>query len=174
MKIPSGMTEQEVIDQINIVCNRIAPKYTFYGYTVEDIKQESFIICIEALNRYEEGRPLENFLSVNLSNRLKTFMRDNYFIGNSNEDRKKVAQPAQLEYEDSILDHSEKFSTSYAKIDLEDMAKLVDQHIPANIRMDYLKMINDIYVPKQRREEIVQIIKELLEEHGYYEEGQDL
>jgi len=39
MKIPKGMTEQQVIDQINIVCNRIAPRYTFYGYTVDDIKQ---------------------------------------------------------------------------------------------------------------------------------------
>ena len=77
MRIPSGMTEEQVINTITTVCDRISPKYTFYGYTVDDIKQESFIICIEALNRYEEGRPLENFLSVNLSNRLKTFMRDN-------------------------------------------------------------------------------------------------
>ena len=50
MKIPKGMTEQEVIDQIEVVCNRIAAKYTFYGYTADDIKQEAFIICMEALN----------------------------------------------------------------------------------------------------------------------------
>ena len=65
MKIPKGMTEREVVDQIEVVCNRIAPKYTFYGYTAEDLKQEAFIICMEALNRYDEKRPLENFLSVN-------------------------------------------------------------------------------------------------------------
>ena len=58
MNIPKGMTEQQVIDQINIVCNRIAPRYTFYGYTVDDIKQESFIIFMEALNRYDGILPL--------------------------------------------------------------------------------------------------------------------
>lgn len=169
MRIPSGMTEAQVIDQINIVCERIAPKYVFYGYTKEDILQESFIICIEALNRYEEGRPLENFLSVNLSNRLKTFMRDNYFIGNSNEARKKLAQPSQLEYEDKLIDDAEE--NSYDGLDIKDMVSAIDKHIPASVRMDYLKIINDIYITKQRREEIIDIIKHILQEHGYHEDG---
>lgn len=169
MRIPKGMTEAQVVDQINIVCERIAPKYIFYGYTKEDILQESFIICIEALNRYEEGRPLENFLSVNLSNRLKTFMRDNYFIGNSNEARKKLAQPSQLEYEDKLIDEGDE--NSYDSLDIKDMVSAIDKYIPANVRMDYLKIINDIYITKQRREEIIDIIKSILQEHGYHENG---
>ena len=36
--------------------------------------------------------------------------------------------------------------------------------------MDYLKIINDIYVTKHRREEIIYLINEILEEHGYREE----
>ena len=107
MRIPSGMTEEQVIN------------------TVDDIKQEAFIICIEALNRYEEGRPLENFLSVNLSNRLKTFMRDNYFTGSSNEKRKKVFQPAQLDYEDHIIDDKGLFSNSYDGLDMKEMINTV-------------------------------------------------
>ena len=39
------------------------------------------MICMDALNRYDQKRPLENFLSVNLSNRLKNFIRDNHYIG---------------------------------------------------------------------------------------------
>ena len=85
MKIPSNMTDEQVLETMELVINRIAPRYTFYGYTVSDIKQESYIICIEALERYDEKRPLENFLSVNLSNRLKNFIRDNYFIAESND-----------------------------------------------------------------------------------------
>lgn len=171
MRIPNGMTEDQVVSQINVVCERIAPRYVFYGYTKEDIMQESFIICIEALNRYEEGRPLENFLSVNLSNRLKTFMRDNYFIGNSNEARKKLAQPSQLEYEDKLIDEADE--NSYDGLDIKDMVLAIDKHIPASIRMDYLKIVNDIYIAKQRREEVIDIIKTILQEHGYYENGTD-
>ena len=171
MKIPANMTEQQVIDQIEKVCNRIAPKYTFYGYTADDIKQESFIICLEALHRYDESRPLENFLSVNLSNRLKNFVRDNHFYAGDNEERIKLMQPAQLEYENNIVDVNNPYTTSYEDIELRDMAKLINEHMPAHIRMDYLKMINDVYITKQKKEDIIGIILEILREYGYEEEG---
>lgn len=167
MNLPEGMTEEEVVDTIDTVVGRIAPKYTFYGYTLDDIKQEAFIICIEALNRYDPSRPLENFLSVNLSNRMKTFVRDNYFTGNTSEARKRLVQPAQLDYEDSIVDEEGKFSNSYDQIDMKAMANAIDEYIPASIRMDYLKLVNEVYVSKQRREEIIEIIKNILEEHGF-------
>ena len=67
MKVPPNMTEEEVLRVMNKVIDKTAAKYTFYGYTVDDIKQESYIICIDALKRYDNKRPLENFLSVNLS-----------------------------------------------------------------------------------------------------------
>jgi hypothetical protein len=170
MKIPKGMTEQQVIDQINIVIDRIAPRYTFYGYTINDIKQESFIICMEALNRYDEIRPLENFLSVNLSNRLKNFVRDNYFVGvDDNIERQRVMQPAQLDYEDNIIDDKRLYSISYEDIEDKDMEIIIDQHLPASMRMDYLKMLNDIYITKQRKEEIFETIVHILYEFGYYE-----
>ncbi len=170
MKIPKGLTEQQVIDQINIVVNRIAPRYTFYGYTVDDIKQESFIICMEALNRYDQKRPLENFLSVNLSNRLKNFVRDHHFVGDDNPERQRVMQPAQLEYQESIVDNEEKYSISYDSIEDSNIAKIVDQQLPADMRMDYLKIINDIYVTKQRKDDIISVISSLLKGYGYGDE----
>ena len=174
MKIPQDMTEQEVVDQITKVCDRIAPKYTFYGYTIDDIKQESFMICMDALQRYDQNRPLENFLSVNLSNRLKNFVRDNHFVSTDNDERVKIVQPAQLDYENNIIDNSDSFKTSYDDIELKDISYLLDEHIPAFMRMDYLRMINDVYITKQRKEEIIETVLEILKEHGHYEEGQNL
>jgi DNA-directed RNA polymerase specialized sigma24 family protein len=172
MNLPSGMNENEVVDKITAVVNRIAPKYAFYGYSVDDIKQEAFIICIEALNRYDPTRPLENFLSVNLSNRMKTFVRDNYFTANTHENRKKLVQPAQLDFEDTLIDHQGKYSISYDDLDIKEMSSVIDGSIPANMRLDYLKMLNDVYVCKQRREEIMDVIREILIERGLYvEEG---
>ena len=136
MHIPDNMTKDQVVDQINVVVNRIAPKYTFYGYQADDPKQEAFIICMEALPRYDAKRPLENFLSVHLSNRLKNFVRDNHFQANEDE-KAKVVMPGQL---------------------------------AALYRADYLKIINDVYVPKKKKEEVLFIIQTILEEHGY-EEG---
>lgn len=173
MKLPENMTEEQVLEVINRVINRIAPKYTFYGYTVDDIKQESYIICIKALERYDNKRPLENFISKNLSNRLKNFVRDNYFISESNEDRIKVLQPAQLDYEDSIVDEyrrsREEFSYSLTeeKIDNEELNSFIDINLPASMRMDYLKMLENVYIPKSRKTEIIEKIQELSQEFGY-------
>ena len=88
MKIPNNMTEDQVVEEINVVVNRMSQRYTFYGYEVDDIKQEAFIICMDALERYDNKRPLENFLSVHLSNRLKNFVRDNHYMKDEEEKRR--------------------------------------------------------------------------------------
>lgn len=162
MKIPKNMTEDQVIKQIEIVINRIAPKYTFGTYGVDDIKQEAFIICMDALERYDQKRPLENFLSVHLSNRLKNFIRDNYYTKDE-EEKKKVMRPKYLAGED-IVQYDNTIDSS---TDAKNIKIIVDRHLPAQYRSDYLKIINEVYVPKKRREEIILLIKEIVENYGH-------
>lgn len=156
------MTEDQVIKQIEIVINRIAPKYTFGTYGVDDIKQEAFIICMDALERYDQKRPLENFLSVHLSNRLKNFIRDNYYTKDE-EEKKKVMRPKYLAGED-IVQYDNTIDSS---TDAKNIKIIVDRHLPAQYRSDYLKIINEVYVPKKRREEIILLIKEIVENYGH-------
>lgn len=163
MKIPKNMTEKEVIQKINLVVDRIAPKYTFNGYDVDDIKQEAFIICMDAMDRYDQCRPLENFLSVNLSNRLKNFVRDNYYTKND-EEKKRILNPTQLSYEDNIQCFTPDNDKS---IDLNSIKSIVDKHMPAKHRSDYLKILNDVYVPKKRKLEIFSLIKKIIKDNGY-------
>ncbi len=170
MKTPSNMTEEQTIKVMEKVINKTAAKYTFYGYTIDDIKQESFILCIEALQRYDEKRPLENFLSSNLSNRLKNFVRDNYFLSTTDAERVKVVQPAQLDYEEKLLDHSEKFSVSDEDVDSSYLLENIDRLLPASMRLDYLKIMDGVYVNKNRKSEINEKILEIMQEIGY-EEG---
>lgn len=162
MKIPKNMTEKQVVDQINIVVNRMSARYTFHGYEVDDIKQEAFMICMDALERYDSNRPLENFLAVHLSNRLKNFVRDNFYT-KGEEEKKRVLKPSSLSYEEYIplQDNSQD-----DKIDASALQNIVDSKLPPEYRSDYLKLINDVYVPKKRREEIILLIKELLDEEG--------
>jgi len=168
MFIPSGYCESGVLCTINIVVNRIAPRYTFYGYTIQDIKQEAFIICMDALDRFDATRPLENFLSVNLSNRLKNFVRDNHVYKDDNSDRVKIIQPGQLENDNLIMDRRDEEHPS--SLDYKEMSKLIDKKLPASMRADYLKMQTDVYISKNRRDEIVGEIKEILRDHKYWEE----
>ena len=169
MRIPKNMTEDQVMTSIEKVIKRISPKYTFYGYTLDDIKQESFLICMDALKRYDEKRPLENFLSVNLSNRLKNFVRDNHFLAEE-EEKAKIAQPGQLENDHSIVDNEEKFSIPEYSIDYTDIIDLLNTEIPASIRMDYLKIVHEVPLPKNRRQEVMDYINYILQSYGYLEE----
>lgn len=161
MKIPKNMTYDQLIEQIEIVVNRIAPRYTFGTYGVDDIKQEAFIICMDALERYDQKRPLENFLSVHLSNRLKNFVRDNYYTKDETE-KKRVLKPQYLSNND-VIQYEPEIDNMF---DAKNIKTLIDKHLPAHHRADYLKIINDVYVPKKRKEEIILLIKEIVENYN--------
>jgi DNA-directed RNA polymerase specialized sigma24 family protein len=161
MIIPTGMNEDVVMDTIKKVVDKIAPKYATHGYPIEDMKQEAYIMCMEALPRYDKVRPLENFLSVHVSNRMKNFLRDN--VKANDEKRHKIIRPSQLNQE---IEHTDNEDVDQ-RLDYQDMSHIVDQNMPASMRMDYLKIASDFYVPKQRKQEIINFVKDVLKEHGY-------
>lgn len=161
MKVPKSMTYDEVVKQIQVVVDRISPRYTFGTYGIDDIKQEAFIICMDALDRYDQKRPLENFLAVHLSNRLKNFVRDNYYTKDE-EEKKRVLKPKYLSPEDVI-----KYDVDYeSNAEAKDIKQIIDTYLPVDKRADYLKLINDVYISKKKRQELIQLIKELVEEHS--------
>lgn len=163
MKIPDGMSEQETLNQIMCVIDRIAPRYTFSGYEIDDLKQEAFIICMDGLSRYDQSRPLENFLSVHLSNRLKNFVRDNYFVKND-EDKKRVMAPKQLSNDENIAQETMHIADI---MDIKEAAEVIDRFLPHELRADYLKIVSDVYIPKKRKEYVLNYIKFILKENGY-------
>jgi DNA-directed RNA polymerase specialized sigma24 family protein len=159
MKIPDNLTEQEVFDTISLIVDKIAPRYTFHGYEIDDIKQESFIICLDALDRYDCKRPLENFLSVHLSNRLKNFIRDNHYL-KDNTEKKKIKSPNYISDENYI---KENFDIEEYLINKE-ILQIIDEELPSNMREDYLKMINGVSINKNKKEKIINKIKEILKD----------
>lgn len=159
MKIPKNLTEEETLETINYIISKIAPKYTFHGFELDDLKQESFIICVDALERYDNNRPLENFLAVNLSNRLKNLIRDNHASG-KNEVKKNIYSPSQIPNENYIEDNrnEDDFIVFY-----RDICNVIDEKLPHDMREDYLKIVHGAYVPKHKKEQIISFIKELIE-----------
>ena len=47
------------------------------------------------------------------------------------------------------------------------MQRIVNNKLPSEYRVDYLKIVNDVYVPKKQREEVLECIYQILEEHGH-------
>jgi len=180
MKVPMGMTKSEVLDVINKICDRYAYKFQFGYFTPDDIRQEAFIIAMDALERYDESRPLENFLAVHVKNRLNNFKRDRYYrqqkIKDNNLDQLNNSKKFLMDTLDitNIRDEKEKNmrleDDFIDKIAIEELLEIIDEHLDVNLRSDYLRIRDGTYVPKPRREQIIEEITQILKDCGY-EEG---
>jgi len=137
------------------------------------MRQEGFIIAMDALDRYDEKRPLENFLAVHVNNRLKNFKRDNFYrINNEKHESKKLLMyPIDIsrvrDEKESNMNTSDEFVQG---VETAELFSLIDKHLDINMREDYLKMINGVYVSKVRRQQVKEVILELIRDN-YYEEG---
>jgi DNA-directed RNA polymerase specialized sigma subunit len=169
MKIPKGMTEAEVIQVINKVVERQAAKFRFGYYEIEDMQQEAFIIAMDALERYDEKRPLENFLAVHVNNRLKNFKRDNFYRMNNekHESKKLIMDPININRVRDEKENNMRVNDEFIEVlETKEIVDIIDKYLEINMREDYLKMINNVYVPKPRREQIKEAILTIMREHG--------
>ena len=164
MKIPQNMTEEQVVSTISLISSRLASKYTFPNFEEDDIQQEAFIIGMEALDRYDGVRPLENFLSVHIKNRLKNFKRDNYYRqdeGKAEEiqqGKKKLLDAASLDDMKAFIFHKE----VSADLEERELLEYIDIHIPANMRSDYLRFKNDQTLTKTKKSHLLTCLREIL------------
>jgi DNA-directed RNA polymerase specialized sigma24 family protein len=165
MKIPDGLNEQEVIATIQKIAKRLAPKYVFAGYEVEDIEQEAFLIGFAGLKSYDPTRPLENFMYTHINNRLKTFKRDNYYRMDYGTEAEKIQHQKRDLLEPVSIDNVYTMHTApdvnndaYVKEILE----LIDRKLPTHLRRDYLRLQSNSPLPKGRKANIINIIEQII------------
>lgn len=154
-----------MVSTISKISSRLASKYTFPNYEADDISQEAFIIGMEALDRYDGVRPLENFLSIHIKNRLNNFKRDHYYRqddGNAEQiqqNKKKLLDAGSIdEIRNFIL--AQNVSDNIEERELIDY---IDLRLPANMRSDYLRFKNDQNLTKTKRNQLVACLKEIVE-----------
>ena len=159
------MTEEQVVSTITRVSQRLASKFTFPNYDEDDIEQEAFIIGMEAMNRYDEVRPLENFLSIHIKNRLKNFKRDNYYRPDEGK-AEQIQNGKRKLLEAGSIDEMRNFiSTQECSNSLEEreLVDYIDTNLPANMRADFLRFKNGQPLTKTRKSNLVNELKIILE-----------
>lgn len=189
MKIPDNMTSDEVFIVIDSVCKSVSRNFSFDHFEPEDIYQEAYIICAEVIDKYDGQRPLENFLNVSVRNRLYNFRRDNskYYkyqcdiCNNEDSDncdnclrqrvlfntKKNIDHPLNIDEVQSEVTYEINNADVMAN---KEMFLLINRNLPISMRTDYLKMLSDVYVNKNRRAEIVERIKDILTQNDCMDE----
>ena len=159
------MTDQQ-LETILQVIDRIAPKYTFGYYDADDIKQEAYIICCEALEKYDESRPLENFLSKHLSRRLKTFIRNNYSRSNvESENHAKLNESKKNLMDLCSYDGDLSFTEDYFQsITTQEALDIVMENLPPSMRNDFFRVANGVSIQTVKKQALFEKIRSILGE----------
>lgn len=192
MKIPKGMTEEEVLDAIEKAVAAAVPGLAFGPFLEEDLAQEARLEALRFLesDKYEEGRPLVPILYRHMTFRLNNFHRNN---------NRRSDAPCKLCYRaEGPTGHPdgricEKFRIWKARNDSKsclkgslpvespgeqadkerddgvansEIFKRIDEALPVELRATYLQMRAGESVPKARRDEVLTFLKELFEQNG--------
>lgn len=164
--LPDNITEQEFVGIVNNITRKISHRYTFIGYESDDISQEAFIIAVEALCKYDKGRPLENFLYTHINNRLKNFKRDNYYRQETGkaqelqEKKKSILEPVDIH----SLYNVATGDTISDEAHLNEIKIIINNKLPKDLRGDYLRMQSGCKITNARRFKVIECIESILGE----------
>ncbi len=76
--LPNNVTEAEFLQVLDNISRRLVNKFRFGYHDLDDMKQQAAIFALEGLEKYDNKRPLENFLWTHVRNRLFNYKRNNY------------------------------------------------------------------------------------------------
>jgi DNA-directed RNA polymerase specialized sigma24 family protein len=77
-QLSNNVTEEEFLIVLENISKRLAHKFRFAYHSYDDMKQQAAIFALEGLEKYDQTRPLENFLWTHVRNRLFNYKRNNY------------------------------------------------------------------------------------------------
>lgn len=151
--------ENEFIEIVDRIAQRLARKFLFGYHTLEDMKQQCYVEALKGLEKYDKSRPLENFLWIHIRNRLFNYKRDNYTRPDRiNESKKDLISPAKEQaapVQDQITEPS--FLLHH-----KDLIDRIDGEISIQNRDNWIKMRNGIKITKLKRDKLIDEIRMIL------------
>ena len=200
MKVPPGMTEDEVLSALQNAANALT-KFKFGPFDEDDMRQQAILFGLQLLDsgKYDprpgpDGRPtrpLTNFLYSHMRNRTINFYRDRCRRSDPPCKSCHKSLPGQTEHEDrqycskyeawlkrnmakanllsplDITDHQARGlarENQEAEVETEEILRVIDIKLPASMRGDYLRLRDGQTLPKVRREEIENAVREIIKE----------
>lgn len=194
-KLPHGVTEADFLVVLDNISKRLGHKFRFGYHDFDDMKQQAAIFAMEGLEKYDNTRPLENFLWTHVRNRLFNYKRNNYqrpdkpcftcpffdktyqcssnqcseYIDKAecklfsawslrNEAKKNIMQPSCLDH-----DNSNPPDLFFSATQNQELIKILDEHIQADFRENYLKLKHGIKINKTHLSKLQKHISEIME-----------
>ncbi len=155
MNLPSGVTQIEFETACLKIIDVFKHKFKSDIIDTDDFGQELFIIITEILPSFEPGRgKLEHFLMKSIRNRIFNFIRNHNV---------RYIDKVSIEFvpnENLILDETDYYS---------EFIEYVDEHLPAEFRLDYLRLMSGKRLTKVQKQKLYAKMREIYE--SYFQDG---
>ncbi len=191
------MQEAEFLRILEKITKKLSYTFKFGYHSAEDIKQQAAIFALEGLEKYDNKRPLENFLWTHIRNRLFNFKRDKYqrpdkpclscpfhkpneesFCGkffHPSECKEYTAWCRRNESKKNIMrpmvveNLNELFKQNIASDILQnsEILKAIDNNLPVKYRENYLRMLYGDKVPKAEQRTVLEQISKILNKNQH-------
>lgn len=190
MRQLSKISEGELIAVLYEVARKVAPKFTFGYFKLEDIIQEAVLMGIEALPRYDEERPIKNFLYIHMRNRLDNLMRNKFFRDECPCNVCRNCPDGETQHDDGhYCDKFKKWlelnctkaslmsplgllrlnaneerhvESERCPLTYKEIIALLTDNFPTLLRADYLKLQDGLTIPDDRRELVAEETRRIL------------
>lgn len=160
--------DQETLNIITEIAELVSSSNWIRGFDREDIKQEAIIIGMQGIEKYNKKTPLKQFLYTHIKHRLCSLRRKHYTRNicscgkcvrcKNKADKQRINHAASLE---DINENLFAYSVS-SEFDTKELFEIIDLHLPAKYRDDYLKLINQVSIPSYKKKEVIKIVKEII------------
>lgn len=176
----SKMTvSQTILNEANPIIERLAKARSAHGsfayYETNDVYQEIWCMCLEALDRYNPKiGPIENYLTIHVTNRVKNLKRDKYFrpgsdIPTSGLARVRINLVNALPLgRGDIAEHGVLLCSTAININpveyiiCDETLTYIRQHIPDELRESFEDLLGNNKIRSPLVEEIRQKVAEIL------------
>lgn len=161
---------------IVMVANQMGPKYLFPGRSQEDMIQEGILFGLRSFPKWDGVRPLENWLRVVMKSRYLNYIRDNYqryekttdpekaaLYAHNNRTRQNIMSPISVSEVTCEIasNHDAHSDVAYAEL-----VEIIKDKLPAKLRGDFLRMIDEVHIPLRRREKVREAVSVIMEEYN--------
>lgn len=151
--------ENEFLEIVERISQKLSRTFIFGYHTIEDMKQQCYLEALKGLEKYDQSRPLENFLWIHIRNRLFNYKRDNYTRPDRvNESKKDLISPAK----EQPVPIQDKCNEPSFLLHNRDLINKIDDEISMNNRDNWIKIKNGIKLPKLKREKLIDEIRLIL------------
>lgn len=173
MHIPPNMTESEVLKIIDEVVKGLSASFSFGYFDKEDLQQEGRIWAMETLPEYDssKGASLKTFIYRFVKLRFINLRRNKYqrpIPADITEEKlekliKRNAIKRSLLETVDIHDDDKSFESDDI-VQQKELFKLIDKKLPVELRSDYRCILEDVRIPKHRREKVLAALREIVNE----------